>query len=154
MVVYESTVYGLRSTASRPRSPFGAKFNEDFFAGYSPERINPGGGPAASIKKITSGRRRDRGLCRRSVRQHHHRRATSLKVAEAAKVSNTQRDINIALINELARIFSKLGIDTEDVLKGPGPSGISASSPARRRACIGLDPITTYKAGKSGIGPK
>ena len=130
VVVYESTVYpGCTEEYCVPilESRSGLKFNRDFFAGYSPERINPGrqGTPAAIDQedhvRIDAG---DRGVRRCSVRKDHHRgysQGGEPKVAEAAKViENTQRDINIALINELSMIFNRLGIDTEEVLKAAG----------------------------------
>ena len=103
----------------------GLKFNRDFFAGYSPERINPGDKEhrLTTIRKVTSGSTPEvadfvDALYRAIITAGTHR-ASSIKVAEAAKViENTQRDVNIALINELALIFNRLGIDTEEVLQG------------------------------------
>ena len=105
----------------------GLKFNKDFFAGYSPERINPGDKEhrLPSIKKVTSGSTPEvadfvDNLYRSIVKAGTHK-ASSIRVAEAAKViENTQRDVNIALINELALLFNRLGIDTEEVLLAAG----------------------------------
>src|ERR1700754_927785 len=130
IVVYESTVYpGCTEEVCVPilERVSGLKFNEDFFAGYSPERINPGDKQhrGTSILKVTSGSTPATAdfvdALYRSVITAGTHRASSLKVAEAAKViENTQRDINIALMNELSMIFTKLGIDTEEVLKAAG----------------------------------
>ena len=136
VVVYESTVYpGCTEEYCVPilEKPSGLKFNKDFFAGYSPERINPGDKEhrLPTIKKVTSGSTPEiadyvDALYGSIITAGTHK-ASSLKVAEAAKViENTQRDINIALINELSLIFNRLGIDTEEVLKAAGhASGIS-----------------------------
>ena len=123
VVVYESTVYpGCTEEVCVPilERESGLKFNQDFFCGYSPERINPGDKEhrLTTIKKITSGSTPEAAdfvdkLYSSIIRAGTHR-ASSIKVAEAAKViENTQRDVNIALINELALIFNRLGIDTE-----------------------------------------
>lgn len=109
------------------RKVSGLKFNQDFFAGYSPERINPGDKQhrVTNILKITSGSTLEVAdyvddVYNLIIEAGTHK-APSIKVAEAAKViENTQRDVNIALINELALIFNKLNIDTEDVLKAAG----------------------------------
>src|SRR5262249_18373635 len=130
VVVYESTVYpGCTEEVCVPilERESGLSFNRDFFAGHSPERINPGDKEhrLPSIKKVTSGSTPEvaafvDSLYRTIVTAGTHR-ASSIKVAEAAKViENTQRDVNIALINELALIFNRLGIDTEEVLKAAG----------------------------------
>ena len=130
IVVYESTVYpGATEEDCVPvlEKVSGLKFNVDFFVGYSPERINPGDKDrrVATIKKITSGSTPETAdlvdaLYNEIVRAGTHK-APSIKVAEAAKViENTQRDLNIAIVNEFALIFSKLGIDTEAVLKAAG----------------------------------
>ena len=130
IVIYESTVYpGCTEEDCVPvlEKQSGLKFNEDFFCGYSPERINPGDKEhrVTSIKKVTSGSTPETAdfidaLYNEIVQVGTHK-AESIKVAEAAKViENTQRDLNIALINELAVIFNKLDIDTEAVLKAAG----------------------------------
>ena len=130
LVIYESTVYpGATEEDCVPvlEKHSGLKFNQDFFAGYSPERINPGDKEhrVTSIKKVTSGSTPEiadlvDALYNEIITAGTHK-APSIKVAEAAKViENTQRDINIALINELALIFNKMGIDTEAVLQAAG----------------------------------
>ncbi|RYZ87167.1 MAG: nucleotide sugar dehydrogenase, partial [Moraxellaceae bacterium] len=130
VVVYESTVYpGATEEDCIPvlEQHSGLVYNQDFFAGYSPERINPGDKEhrVTNIKKITSGSTPEianlvDAVYNQIVTVGTHK-ASSIKVAEAAKViENTQRDVNIALINELALIFNKLGIDTEEVLKAAG----------------------------------
>src|SRR5690606_8710061 len=130
VVIYESTVYpGATEEVCVPvmEQISGVKFNVDFFAGYSPERINPGDKERrlTNILKITSGSTPAAAdfvdaLYRRIVTAGTHK-ASSIRVAEAAKViENTQRDVNIALVNEMAQIFKRLGIDTEDVLKSAG----------------------------------
>jgi UDP-N-acetyl-D-galactosamine dehydrogenase len=142
----------------------GLKFNVDFFAGYSPERINPGDKEhrLPSIKKVTSGSTPavadfvDK-LYRSVVRAGTHK-ASSIRVAEAAKViENTQRDVNIALINELALLFNRLGIDTEEVLLAAGSKwnflpfrpGLVGGH------CIGVDPYyLTHKAQEVGFHPE
>src|SRR5574337_965602 len=128
IVIYESTVYpGATEEECVPvlEQHSGLKFNVDFFAGYSPERINPGDKThrVTTIKKVTSGSTPEvadlvDALYNEIVTVGTHK-APSIKVAEAAKViENTQRDVNIALVNELALIFNKLGIDTEAVQIG------------------------------------
>lgn len=135
IVVYESTVYpGATEEDCVPILEYnsGLKFNSDFFVGYSPERINPGDKEhrLPHIKKITSGSTSDAASLIDSVyleiiKAGTHK-APSIKVAEAAKViENTQRDLNIALVNELALIFHKMGIDTEEVLKAAAQNGTS-----------------------------
>jgi UDP-N-acetyl-D-galactosamine dehydrogenase len=130
IVVYESTVYpGATEEVCVPilEQESGLEFNKDFFVGYSPERINPGDKEhrVTSIKKVTSGSTPETAkivddLYREIITAGTHL-ASSIKVAEAAKViENTQRDVNIALINELALIFNRLNIDTEEVLKAAG----------------------------------
>jgi UDP-N-acetyl-D-glucosamine/UDP-N-acetyl-D-galactosamine dehydrogenase len=167
VVVYESTVYpGCTEEYCVPileaRSKL--KFNKDFFAGYSPERINPGDKEhrLPSIKKITSGSTPEiadyvDALYASIITAGTHK-AASLKVAEAAKViENTQRDINIALINELSRIFNKLGIDTEDVLKAAGTKWnfLNFKPGLVGGHCIGVDPYyLTYKAEEIGYRPE
>ena len=163
VVVYESTVYpGCTEEVCVPilERVSGLKFNRDFFAGYSPERINPGDKEhrLTTIRKITSGSTPqvaefvDR-LYGSIVTAGTHR-ASSIRVAEAAKViENTQRDVNIALINELALIFNRLGIDTEEVLNAAGSKwnflpfrpGLVGGH------CIGVDPYyLTHKAQEIG----
>lgn len=142
----------------------GLKFNQDFFAGYSPERINPGDKlhRVTNILKITSGSTPEVAdyideVYNLIIKAGTHK-APSIKVAEAAKViENTQRDVNIALINELALIFNKLGIDTEQVLKAAGTKwnflpfrpGLVGGH------CIGVDPYyLTHKAQAIGYHPE
>jgi UDP-N-acetyl-D-glucosamine/UDP-N-acetyl-D-galactosamine dehydrogenase len=167
IVIYESTVYpGATEEDCVPvlESFSGLTFNKDFFAGYSPERINPGDKEhrVTTIKKVTSGSTPKIGdvvdaLYNEIITAGTHK-ATSIKVAEAAKViENTQRDINIALINELAMIFNKMGIDTEAVLKAAGSKwnflpfrpGLVGGH------CIGVDPYyLTHKAQTVGYHPE
>jgi len=167
IVVYESTVYpGCTEEFCIPliEKISGLKFNEDFFVGYSPERINPGDREhrLPSIRKITSGSTPATadfvdGVYRSIITAGTHR-ASSIKVAEAAKViENTQRDINIALINELALIFNRLGIDTGEVLDAAGSKwnflpfrpGLVGGH------CIGVDPYyLTAKAEEIGYHPE
>jgi UDP-N-acetyl-D-galactosamine dehydrogenase len=167
VVVYESTVYpGCTEEVCVPvlERESGLTFNRDFFAGYSPERINPGDKEhrLPTIRKITSGSTPEvaefvDALYRTIVKVGTHR-APSIKVAEAAKViENTQRDVNIALINELAIIFNRLGIDTEDVLNAAGSKwnflpfrpGLVGGH------CIGVDPYyLTHKAQEIGYNPE
>ncbi|XID74802.1 Vi polysaccharide biosynthesis UDP-N-acetylglucosamine C-6 dehydrogenase TviB [Alkanindiges sp. WGS2144] len=167
VVVYESTVYpGATEEDCIPvlEKNSGLKFNQDFFAGYSPERINPGDKEhrVTNIKKITSGSTPQAAdlvdaVYNQIVTVGTHK-ASSIKVAEAAKViENTQRDVNIALINELALIFNKLGIDTEEVLKAAGTKwnflpfrpGLVGGH------CIGVDPYyLTHKAQSIGLHPE
>ncbi|CBL44125.1 UDP-N-acetyl-D-galactosamine dehydrogenase [gamma proteobacterium HdN1] len=167
VVVYESTVYpGATEEVCIPviEKLSGLRFNQDFFAGYSPERINPGDKEhrVHSIVKVTSGSTPEiadfvDALYRTIVLAGTHR-ASSIKVAEAAKViENTQRDLNIALINELAIIFGKLGIDTLEVLEAAGSKwnflpfrpGLVGGH------CISVDPYyLTYKAQEIGYHPE
>ncbi|MBT1064585.1 Vi polysaccharide biosynthesis UDP-N-acetylglucosamine C-6 dehydrogenase TviB [Bowmanella sp. Y26] len=167
IVIYESTVYpGATEEDCVPvlERVSGLKFNQDFFAGYSPERINPGDKEhrVTTIKKVTSGStpevaERVDALYRSIITAGTHK-ASSIKVAEAAKViENTQRDLNIALINELAVIFNKLGIDTEEVLLAAGTKwnflpfrpGLVGGH------CIGVDPYyLTHKAQAIGYHPE
>ena len=163
VVVYESTVYpGCTEEVCVPilERVSGLKFNRDFFAGYSPERINPGDKShrLTTIRKVTSGSTPqvtefvDR-LYGSIVTAGTHK-TSSIRVAEAAKViENTQRDVNIALINELALIFNRLGIDTEEVLNAAGSKwnflpfrpGLVGGH------CIGVDPYyLTHKAQEIG----
>ena len=167
VVVYESTVYpGATEEICIPvlEKQSGLIFNQDFFAGYSPERINPGDKlhRVTNILKITSGSTPEVAdfvdQVYNLVIEAGTHQAPSIKVAEAAKViENTQRDVNIALINELALIFNKLGIDTEDVLKAAGTKwnflpfrpGLVGGH------CIGVDPYyLTHKAQSVGLHPE
>lgn len=167
VVVYESTVYpGATEEACIPvlEQVSGLKFNQDFFAGYSPERINPGDKlhRVTNILKVTSGSTPEvadfvDAVYQLIVTAGTHK-APSIKVAEAAKViENTQRDVNIALINELAVIFNKLGIDTEAVLQAAGTKWNFL--PFRHGLvgghCIGVDPYyLTHKAQSLGLHPE
>jgi UDP-N-acetyl-D-glucosamine/UDP-N-acetyl-D-galactosamine dehydrogenase len=167
VVVYESTVYpGCTEEYCVPilEQQSGLKFNKDFFAGYSPERINPGDKQhrLPSIKKITSGSTPEiadyvDSLYRTIITAGTHK-ASSLKVAEAAKViENTQRDINIALINELSMIFQRLEIDTEEVLKAAGTKWnfLNFRPGLVGGHCIGVDPYyLTHKAEEVGYRPE
>jgi UDP-N-acetyl-D-galactosamine dehydrogenase len=167
IVIYESTVYpGATEEVCVPvlEQFSGKKFNVDFFCGYSPERINPGDkvNTLTKIKKITSGSTPEVAetvdqLYKSIITAGTHK-ATSLKVAEAAKViENTQRDLNIALINELSVIFERLGIDTLEVLEAAGskwnflpfrPGFVGGH-------CIGVDPYyLTHKAEQVGYHPQ
>jgi UDP-N-acetyl-D-galactosamine dehydrogenase len=167
IVIYESTVYpGCTEDDCVPvlEKFSGLKFNHDFFCGYSPERINPGDKEhrVTAIKKVTAGSTPEiaslvDALYREIIVAGTHK-AENIKVAEAAKViENTQRDLNIALINELALIFNKLGIDTEAVLKAAGSKwnflpfrpGLVGGH------CIGVDPYyLTHKAQSIGYHPE
>ena len=167
IVIYESTVYpGATEEECVPvlEQHSGLKFNVDFFAGYSPERVNPGDKThrVTNIKKVTSGSTPEvadlvDALYNEIVTVGTHK-APSIRVAEAAKViENTQRDLNIALINELALIFNKLGIDTEAVLQAAGTKwnflpfrpGLVGGH------CIGVDPYyLTHKAEAIGYHPQ
>ncbi|HUL18226.1 MAG TPA: nucleotide sugar dehydrogenase, partial [Steroidobacteraceae bacterium] len=142
----------------------GLKFNRDFFAGYSPERINPGDKEhrLPSIRKVTSGSTPEVAefvdrLYGSIIKAGTHR-ASSIKVAEAAKViENTQRDVNIALINELALIFNRLGIDTEEVLNAAGSKWnfLKFTPGLVGGHCIGVDPYyLTHKAQEIGYHPE
>jgi len=167
IVIYESTVYpGATEEDCMPvlERVSGLTFNQDFFAGYSPERINPGDKEhrVTTILKVTSGSRPDvadfvDSLYASIITAGTHK-AESIKVAEAAKViENTQRDVNIALINELAMIFNRMGIDTEAVLKAAGTKwnflpfrpGLVGGH------CIGVDPYyLTHNAESIGYHPE
>jgi UDP-N-acetyl-D-galactosamine dehydrogenase len=140
------------------------KFNKDFFCGYSPERINPGDKKhtISNIKKITSGSTPEIAdlvddLYNEIITVGTHK-APSIKVAEAAKViENTQRDLNIALINELSIIFNKMNIDTQAVLDAAGSKwNFLPFKPGLVGGhCIGVDPYyLTYKAKSIGYNPK
>ena len=167
IVIYESTVYpGCTEEDCVPilEKYSNLKFNQDFYCGYSPERMNPGDKEhrVTAIKKVTSGSTPEiaelvDALYNEIITVGTHK-AESIKVAEAAKViENTQRDLNIALINELAIIFYKMGIDTEAVLKAAGSKwnflpfrpGLVGGH------CIGVDPYyLTYKAQAIGYHPE
>lgn len=152
IVVYESTVYpGVTENECIPvvEKISGLKYNEDFFAGYSPERINPGDKEhtVEKIKKVTSGSTPEIGkivnTVYSSVISAGTHLAPSIKIAEAAKViENSQRDINIAFVNELAKIFNKMGIDTQDVLEAAGTKWnfINFKPGLVGGHCIGVDP--------------
>jgi UDP-N-acetyl-D-glucosamine/UDP-N-acetyl-D-galactosamine dehydrogenase len=167
IVIYESTVYpGTTEEVCVPilEKVSGLKFNQDFYVGYSPERINPGdkNRKLVNIKKITSGSTLATAdfvdALYNVIIQAGTHKATSIKVAEAAKViENTQRDLNIALINELAMIFNAMGIDTNDVLEAAGTKwnflpfrpGLVGGH------CIGVDPYyLTHKATVLGYHPE
>lgn len=167
VVIYESTVYpGATEEVCVPilEQESGLTFNQEFFAGYSPERINPGDKEhrVTTIKKVTSGSTPEISdfvdqLYNTIITAGTHK-ASSIKVAEAAKViENTQRDVNIALINELALIFNRLGIDTQSVLEAAGSKwnflpfrpGLVGGH------CIGVDPYyLTHKAQAIGYQPE
>lgn len=166
IVIYESTVYpGATEEDCIPviERGSGLVFNSDFYAGYSPERINPGDKQhrLPNIMKVTSGSTLDVAdfvdALYNTVIYAGTFKASSIRVAEAAKViENTQRDLNIALINELAIIFNRLGIDTEEVLRAAGTKwnflpfrpGLVGGH------CIGVDPYyLTYKAQSAGYIP-
>src|SRR5688572_17683211 len=163
IVIYESTVYpGCTEEVCIPilEKISGLKFNEDFFAGYSPERINPGDKlhRVTTIKKVTSGStagtaEKVDALYRRIIKAGTHR-ASSIKVAEAAKViENSQRDINIAFVNELSMIFDRMDIDTHEVLEAAGTKwNFLPFKPGLVGGhCIGVDPYyLTYKAESLG----
>lgn len=167
IIIYESTVYpGCTEEICIPilEKYSGLKFNQNFFAGYSPERINPGDKEhrVSTIKKVTSGSTPGvadlvDALYNQIVVVGTHK-APSIKVAEAAKViENTQRDLNIALINELAIIFNKLGIDTEAVLQAAGSKwNFLPFKPGLVGGhCIGVDPYyLTHKAEAIGYHPQ
>jgi UDP-N-acetyl-D-galactosamine dehydrogenase len=167
VVIFESTVYpGATEEVCVPllEKFSGFKYNQDFFCGYSPERINPGDKShrLPSIKKVTSGSTPEVAdavdtLYGQIITAGTHK-ASSIKVAEAAKViENTQRDVNIALMNELSLIFGRLGIDTQEVLEAAGTKwnflpfrpGLVGGH------CIGVDPYyLTHKAQEVGYHPE
>lgn len=167
VVIYESTVYpGTTEEVCVPilEKLSGLTFNVDFFCGYSPERINPGDKlrRLTNIKKITSGSTPEAAdfvdaLYRTIITAGTHR-APSMKVAEAAKViENTQRDVNIALVNELAMIFNKMGVDTHAVLEAAGTKwNFLPFKPGLVGGhCIGVDPYyLTHKATVLGYHPE
>lgn len=167
IVIYESTVYpGATEEVCVPilEKISGLTFNQDFFCGYSPERINPGDKERrlTNILKITSGSTPEIATIvddlYKSIITAGTHKASSIKVAEAAKViENTQRDINIALVNELALIFNRVGIDTQEVLEAAGTKwnflpfrpGLVGGH------CIGVDPYyLTHKAEALGYHPQ
>ncbi|MFD2872531.1 nucleotide sugar dehydrogenase [Mucilaginibacter ximonensis] len=167
IVVYESTVYpGVTEDECVPvlERESGLKFNIDFFAGYSPERINPGDKEhtVTKILKITSGstpeaaERVDKVY--KSIITAGTYKAPSIKVAEAAKViENSQRDINIAFVNELAKIFNRLNIDTDEVLKAAGTKWnfLKFKPGLVGGHCIGVDPYyLAQKAQETGYHPE
>ena len=167
IVIYESTVYpGATEEVCVPllETGSGLRLNRDFFVGYSPERINPGDKQhrVTNILKVTSGSTHEAaefidGLYKSIIKAGTHK-ASSIRVAEAAKViENTQRDLNIALINELSMIFNQLDIDTLEVLEAAGTKwnflpfrpGLVGGH------CIGVDPYyLTYKAQEIGYNPE
>ncbi len=167
IVIYESTVYpGCTEEDCVPilEKFSGLKFNKDFFCGYSPERINPGDKEhrIKTIKKVTSGSTPKIAdlidLLYQEIILVGTHKAESMMIAEAAKViENTQRDLNIALINELAIIFNKMGIDTEAVLRAAGSKWnfLSFRPGLVGGHCIGVDPYyLTHKAQKIGYHPE
>ncbi|WP_143306080.1 nucleotide sugar dehydrogenase [Chitinophaga vietnamensis] len=167
IVIYESTVYpGVTEDECVPvlERVSGLVFNKDFFAGYSPERINPGDKEhtVAKILKVTSGStpavaEKVDQLYRAVITAGTHK-ATSIKVAEAAKViENAQRDINIAFVNELAKIFNRLGIDTDEVLQAAGTKWnfLKFRPGLVGGHCIGVDPYyLAQKAQEAGYHPE
>ena len=167
VVVYESTVYpGCTRETCVPvlESASGLKFNQDFFVGYSPERINPGDKAhrLTTITKVTSGSTNEVAeaidALYRSIIDAGTHKASSIEVAEAAKViENTQRDLNIALMNELALIFHKLGLDTKEVLAAAGSKwNFLPFKPGLVGGhCIGVDPYyLTHRAQEIGYHPE
>ena len=167
IVVYESTVYpGCTEEECVPvlERESGMKFNEDFFCGYSPERLNPGDREhtLTKIKKITSGSTPAAAdtvdALYNAILENGTHRASSMKVAEAAKViENAQRDINIAFVNELAKIFHLIGIDTSEVLAAAGTKWnfLNFKPGLVGGHCIGVDPYyLTHKAQALGYLPE
>ena len=167
IVIYESTVYpGATEEVCVPilEQQSGLKFNQDFSCGYSPERINPGDKEhrITTIKKVTSGSTQETAdkvdALYQSIISAGTHKAANIKIAEAAKViENTQRDINIALINELAMIFNKLDIDTEAVLEAAGTKwNFLPFQPGLVGGhCIGIDPYyLTHRAVEAGYHPE
>jgi UDP-N-acetyl-D-galactosamine dehydrogenase len=167
VVIYESTVYpGVTEEECVPvlEQVSGLKYNEDFFAGYSPERINPGDKEhtVAKILKVTSGSTPEIAeyvdqLYKTVITAGTHK-ASSIKVAEAAKViENSQRDINIAFVNELSKIFNLLGIDTHEVLEAAGTKWnfLKFKPGLVGGHCIGVDPFyLAQKAQEVGYHPE
>ncbi|ASD68120.1 Vi polysaccharide biosynthesis protein VipA/TviB [Pseudoalteromonas piscicida] len=167
IVIFESTVYpGATEEVCIPiiEKISGLKFNQDFFAGYSPERINPGDkvNTLTKITKITSGSTPEVAdfidEMYRSIITVGTHKASSIKVAEAAKViENTQRDLNIAVINEFAKIFNRLNIDTEEVLNAAGTKWnfLKFKPGLVGGHCISVDPYyLTFKAEEVGYRPE
>jgi UDP-N-acetyl-D-galactosamine dehydrogenase len=167
VVIYESTVYpGVTEEDCVPvlEKVSGLKFNNDFFAGYSPERINPGDKvhTVAQIVKVTSGSTPEIAdfvdALYRSIITAGTYKASSIKVAEASKViENSQRDINIAFVNELAKIFNLLGIDTQEVLEAAGTKWnfLKFKPGLVGGHCIGVDPFyLAQKAQEVGYHPE
>lgn len=167
VVIYESTVYpGVTEDECVPvlERFSGLKFNQDFYAGYSPERINPGDKEhtVTKILKVTSGSTLEASefvdQLYRSVIIAGTHKASSIKVAEAAKViENSQRDINIAFVNELSKIFNKLGIDTAEVLEAAGTKWnfLKFKPGLVGGHCIGVDPYyLAQKAQEVGYHPE
>ena len=167
IVVYESTVYpGVTEEECLPvvEKVSGLKFNEDFFAGYSPERINPGDKEhtVEKIKKVTSGSKPEIAdivdNIYNSVLINGTHKAPSIKVAEASKIiENSQRDVNIAFMNELAKIFNAMGIDTRDVIEAAASKWnfIKLSPGLVGGHCISVDPYyLIQKAQVYGVLPR
>lgn len=160
IVVYESTVYpGVTEEECLPvvERVSGLKFNQDFFAGYSPERINPGDKEhtVEKIKKVTSGSTPEIAevvdKIYNSVLENGTHKASSIKVAEASKIiENSQRDVNIAFMNELAKIFNAMEIDTHDVIDAASSKwNFIKLSPGLVGHCISVDPY--YLIQKAGL---
>ena len=167
VVVYESTVYpGVTEEECLPvvEKVSGLKFNQDFFAGYSPERINPGDKlhTVEKIKKVTSGSTAEIAelvdKVYNSVLLNGTHKAPSIKVAEASKIiENSQRDVNIAFMNELAKIFNAMGIDTHDVIEAAASKWnfIKLSPGLVGGHCISVDPYyLIQKAQVYGVLPR
>ena len=167
LVIYESTVYpGATEEDCVPvlEQHSGLKYNQDFFCGYSPERINPGDKvhTVTKIKKVTSGSNpeiaEEVDQLYKSIIVAGTFKASSIRVAEAAKViENSQRDINIAFVNELAVIFQRMGIDTNEVLEAAGTKwNFLPFKPGLVGGhCIGVDPYyLTHKAQELGYNPE
>ncbi len=167
LVIYESTVYpGCTEEVCVPvlESASGLKFNRDFYVGYSPERINPGDkvNTLTKIRKVTSGStpetaERVDALYRSIITAGTHK-APSLKVAEASKaIENAQRDLNISFVNELALIFDRIGIDTQDVIEAAGTKWnfLKFKPGLVGGHCIGVDPYyLAHKAQAVGYNPQ
>lgn len=167
IVIYESTVYpGATEEVCLPviEKVSGLKFNEDFFAGYSPERINPGDkiNTLTKIKKVTSGSTPEIADevddLYNAILENGTFKASSLKVAEASKViENAQRDLNISFVNELALIFDRIGIDTNDVIEAAGSKWnfLKYKPGLVGGHCIGVDPYyLAFKAESLGYYPE
>ncbi|UWX60777.1 nucleotide sugar dehydrogenase [Chryseobacterium oranimense] len=166
IVIYESTVFpGCTEEECVPvlEKYSGLKYNEDFFVGYSPERINPGDkvNTLTSVKKVTSGSTEDiaeevDALYKKIITAGTHK-ASSLKVAEASKaIENAQRDVNISFVNELALIFDRIGIDTNDVLEAAGTkyNFLKYKPGLVGGHCISVDPYyLAHKAEQLGYHP-